>query len=325
MVILLVGSFFYLRYRVCFSHGKNSEEKVFSIEEGSSNAKIAKKMKESGLISGEIYFYIYVKMNKVSRRIFPGEYIISGNMTIPEIVHIITNPEEKFENVTFPEGFTFRQIADRLDASGLPGEEFLELAKNPVNLKKRYSYLQSDDVLNLEGYLFPDTYFFKKDISAENIAGRLLDTFDEKLDNNLREEIIRQGKTIKEIVTMASILEKEVQTLEDMKIASGIFWKRISVGQRLESDAPLSYILDDNNDSHSGKDLEINSPYNTYRYAGLPPGPICNPGKNAILAAVYPEESPYFFFLTGKIDGTKKVLYARNYEEHLANKRKVGL
>jgi len=124
---------------------------------------------------------------------------------------------------------------------------------------------------------------------------------------------------------MASIVEREVQSAEDMKIVSGIFWKRIEIGQRLQSDAPLSYILNDNNDQHSGKDLELDSPYNTYKYAGLPPGPISNPGISAMKAAIYPKDSAYNFFLTVSINGEKKVIFSKNFEEHVANRQKYGI
>ena len=141
----------------------------------------------------------------------------------------------------------------------------------------------------------------------------------------LNPSILKKNKSIGEIMIMASIVEKEVQTLEDMKIASGIFWKRISNGQRLESDAPLSYILQDTNDQHSGRDLELDSPYNTYRFIGLPPTPISNPGLNAISAAIYPTASKYNFFLTVTIDGKKKVIYSATFEEHVANRHKYGI
>ena len=322
-ILLVVAGFFYFRFQVYYFHNNYAGEKMFEIAKGESNEQIAGRLKSEGLISGKIYFYYYIHSHKLTGRIMPGEYQLSGSMAIPEIAGIITNVEEKFTKITFPEGWTAKQMAERLSANSLPGDEFMELVNNPENFKNRYSYLAN--IKNLEGYLFPDTYFFKKDISAENIVGRLLDTFDEKLNNQLKEDISGKNKSISDIVIMASIVEKEVQTSEDMKIASGIFYNRIKNGQRLESDATLSYVLDDNEDQHSGKDLELDSPYNTYRNSGLPPGPIANPGINALNAAVYPEQTDYNYFLTATVNGEKKVFYAKTYEEHLANKKKYGL
>jgi UPF0755 protein len=298
---------------------------MFEIKKGERNKEIAGRLAAEGLIANKIYFYYYIHSHKLISQIFPGEYQLSGTMSIAEIANIITNPEEKFVKVTFPEGWTIRQMAEKLKTGGLPGDEFLNLANNPGKFKKRYSYLSGENVKTLEGYLFPDTYFFKKDISAENIIGRMLDTFNLKLNDQMRKDISSQNKTIGDIIIMASIVEKEVQTAEDMKIVSGIFWNRIKNNQRLQSDAPLSYILNDKKDSHSGKDLELDSPYNTYRYAGLPPAPISNPGLNALNAAIYPTALDYDYFLTATVDGQKEVIYSKTFEEHLANKKKYGL
>jgi UPF0755 protein len=322
LTVILAG-LFYFRNKVYYSHGNYSGKKMFEIEKGEGNAQIASRLEEENLVSGNIYFYYYIRSHGVLNRIMPGEYELSGQMTIPEIVHIITNSEKKFIKITFPEGFTAEQMSERLNNNNLSGEKFLEIVKNPGDFKKRYGYFQN--AATLEGYLFPDTYFFKPDITAENIVGRMLDTFDEKLDSDLRQTISGQERSIKEIVTMASIIEKEVQTPEDMKIVSGIFWNRIKIGQRLQSDAPLSYILNDKEDSHNAKDLNFDSPYNTYRYAGLPPAPIGNPGLNAINASVYPTVSNYNYFLTATVDGAKKVIYSKTFEEHVANKNKYGL
>jgi UPF0755 protein len=325
IVAVVLAGFFYFRFQVYHSQGDFLENKIFKIEKGEGNEEIAKNLKEKGLISQKIYFFYYVKLKGVAGKIMPGEYQLSGKMTIPEIVRVITDSEEKFVKITFPEGFTAELMSKRLTANNLPGDEFLEIVKNPGDFKKRYSYLTDEKVKTLEGYLFPDTYFFKKDTLAKDIIGRMLDTFDQKLNEKMRTKILEDKKNITEIVIMASIVEREVQTAKDMKTVAGIFWKRIAIGQRLQSDAPLSYILNDKKDSHSGKELEFDSPYNTYKYAGLPPGPIGNPGENALEATIYPEDSAFYFFLTTKVDDKKKVIYSKTFEEHVANKRKYGL
>jgi UPF0755 protein len=325
LFLLIVGGFFYFRNQVYYSRGNYLGEKMFEIEIGEGNSKIADNLKAEGFISGKTYYYYYMKTRGLLSRIMPGSYQLSGGMTIPEIAQIITKVEPEFVKITFPEGWTADQMAERLTDKGLPGEKFLEIAKNPGDFKKRYSYLTPETVGTLEGYLFPDTYFFKPDASAESIIGRMLDTFDEKMDSELREKVDAQNKTINDIVIMASIVEREVQSPVDMKTVAGIFWNRIDSGQRLQSDATLSYFLNDKIDQHSGKDLEVDSPYNTYRYSGFPPGPICSPGLNAIIAAIYFDQTDYNYFLTADVNGTKKVIYSVTFEEHVANKNKYGL
>ncbi len=220
----------------------------------------------------------------------------------------------------------------------IEGDEFLEVAgeRRIYDLKKtqnfsrdfkgEFDFLDSKpDNLSLEGYLFPNTYRVFASSSAEEIVYRLLSNFDKKLTPELRAEIKRQGKTIHEIITMASIIEKEApifnQTnIRDAKLISGVFWNRLRIGMALQSDATLSYIFENKKPAHSGAELKVDSPYNSYLYKGLPPGPISNPGMIAIEAAIYPEKTDYFYFLT-PLDGSK-VYYAKTYQEHLNNKYK---
>jgi cell division protein YceG involved in septum cleavage len=179
---------------------------------------------------------------------------------------------------------------------------------------------------SLEGYLFPDTYRVYASSTVAEIIAKMLTNFDAKLTPQLRADIKSQGKSLYDILIMASIIEKEApvnyqtQDNHDAKIISGIFWRRLQAGQALQSDATLSYILQDNQTQHSGSTLSVDSPYNTYKYKGLPPGPICNPGLLSIMAAIYPTASAYNYFLTIPKQGT--VVYAQTYADHLQNKYK---
>lgn len=324
-LLIAIAGVFYFRNQVYYSHGKYASQKMFEITKGEGNAEIAARLQDAGFISGKYYFYYYVRSYKLINKIMPGEYQLSGEMTIPEIANIITTAQEQFAKVTFPEGFTAAQMAARLTANGLPGDEFWQIVKSPGDLKKRYSYLTPASVTTLEGYLFPDTYFFKKDVTAANIVGRLLDTFDKNLDTQMRADAAKDNRTINSIVTMASIVQKEVQAPSDMKTVSDIFWKRVDGGQRLQSDATLSFILNDKVDQHNAKELATDSPYNSYMYAGLPPTPIANPGVDALVAAVNPTPSDYNFFLTATVNGETRVVFSATFEEHVANKQKYGL
>ncbi len=251
---------------------------------------------------------------------------------------IIPKPEE---TITILEGWTDRQIGQYFESLGKwQSEELLEAvgfpqvdyrrAKDLPPLKDyatQFSFLKDKpEYYSLEGYLFPDTYRIYASSTVTDVVVKMLDNFDHKLTPQMRSDIKAQGKTIYQIITMASIIEKEAPLDyttgddQDAKIISGIFWHRLKIGQALQSDATLSYILGDTNTQHSGKDLDNPSLYNTYKYPGLPPGPICNPGKLAIEAAIYPTPTNYNYFLTPP--DKKIVIYARTYAEHLQNKYK---
>lgn len=245
------------------------------------------------------------------------------------------------ETIQILEGWTSRDISQYFERTGKwPSEEFLEVVGFPqVDYRRnkdlpRLKDLSADfpfladkpEYYGLEGYLFPDTYRIYASSTVTDVIYKMLGNFDNKLTPQMRADIKAQGKTIYDIVTMASIIEKEAaldyqkNDNYDARIISGIFWHRLKIGQALQSDATLSYVLNDNEPSHSGQDLDNTSPYNTYKYRGLPPGPICNPGRLAIEAAIHPLDTDYNYFLTPK--GKDTIVYAKSYEEHLKNKYK---
>lgn len=212
--------------------------------------------------------------------------------------------------VTFPEGTTVRDMADIL-SSAMPGfdeQAFLTEARP------------------YEGYLFPDTYEFPPDASADDVVMRMRLRFKEVW-GEIEEEAARfaPGTTLRahdslpRIVTMASLLEKETKLGEDREIVSGILWHRVDIGMALQVDAVFGYIKGIDTYHPSGNDLEIDSAYNTYMHKDLPPGPIGNPGKDALRAALMPKSSPYLYYLS---DGDGKVHYAKTFDEHKANKAK---
>ncbi len=248
----------------------------------------------------------------------------------------------KAENsIQIIEGWSSLDIGQYLENQGLyKSEKFLDVAgfprvnyrleKNkpqPYDFSTEFSFLSDKPkYYGLEGYLFPDTYRIYASSTVTEVIEKMLSNFDKKLTPQMRADIKAQGKTIYEVITLASIVEKEApidyQTSDDRdaRIIAGIFLNRLRIGQGLQSDATLSYIYGDNKPTHSGAELENDSLYNTYKYRGLPPGPICNPGIVAIKAAIYPIKTDYNYFLTPK--GKEAVVYARTYEEHLQNKYK---
>jgi UPF0755 protein len=249
-------------------------------------------------------------------------------LTIREIVKILATGEalSKERKITIVEGWNINDIDKYFKENNIISDNsFINMAKAAIGnwqLEIERPEFLSDAPLsaNLEGYLFPDTYRIFKDAAAEDIVKKMLINFNDKLTDEMRNEIARQGKTIYEVVTMASIIEKEVRTPEDIKIVSGIFWDRIKYGQSLESCATLAYILGVNKEQYSIEDTKIDSPYNTYRNPGLPPGPICNPGLNAINAAIYPQYTEYNYFLNRQDTG--ETIFSKTLDEHNRNKAK---
>jgi UPF0755 protein len=323
VIALVVGAVFYFRYQVYYGYSGYKGLGTIIIEKGEGSTEVAKKLKKEKFISGEIYFLYYLWSENLSGKIFPGEYKLSTGMTIHEIAAIITKEKKTDIKITFPEGWTSKQMAERITANGLDGEGFSKLTKNPEVFRDNYDFLQDQKIKNFDGYLFPDTYFFAKDVTAENIIKKMLDNFAQKLSADLRQEITKQGKDINSIITLASIIEGEVRTDEDRKIVSGIFWNRIKVGQALQSCATLAYVLGEKKKQYSFDDTRIQSPYNTYLNKGLPPGPISNPGLSAIKAAIYPTDSQYNYFLSDPETG--KTIFSKTIDEHNANKVKYGL
>lgn len=224
------------------------------------------------------------------------------------------------------EGYRNRDIADLLVKNNLATADEFAQAQKDYNTSK-FSFLAGKPKsTDLEGYLYPDTYRVYASSTATEIITKMLSNFDQKLTPKMRADITAQGKTINEILTMASIIEKEAPISysksenQDAKIISGIFWRRIKAGQALQSCATLAYVLGVDKEQYSQVDTKFDSPYNTYQNKGLPPGPIANPGILAIEAAIYPTPSNYNYFLTPK--DSKSIIYAATYEEHLRNKNK---
>lgn len=322
-IAVLIGGFFYFRYQVYFSHGDSVKNEVFTIKKGEGNKLIGENLAEQGLISGKYYFYFYMWSRKLSGKILPDDYELSGRMTIPEIAIMITNEQDKTKKITFPEGWSAKQMAERLTANNLPGDEFLEIVNNPGELKGNYAFLSDPKIKTLEGYLFPDTYFFDKDIDGEGIVRKMLGIFNTKITAQMLADAVKNQRSLNEIIIMSSIVENEVKTDEDRALVSGLYWGRLKIGQPLQSDITLAYILGEKKKQYSFSDTRTVSPYNTYLNKGLLPGPICNPGLSAIRAAIYPQNSQFNYYLSDPETG--KTIFAKTFAEHVANKAKYGL
>lgn len=303
LLAFIAGAVWYVNCQINVPLDAQGEEKVFVVEKGDGLKKVAANLKKENLIRSEFWFVGYVFYRGWAGQLKAGEFILSPSLTAPAIARELVGqalPQEI--EVTIPEGFNLAKIDARLAAAGL--------------IKEGEILAQS---LKLEGYLFPDTYRFNQDDGLDKIIKKMTDNFNRKVDKDLRAEITRQGKTLEEIVIMASIIEKEVSTAADRRIVAGIFWQRLKDNYPLQSCATIAYALGIDKWRYSNNDTEIDSPFNTYQNVGLPPAPICNPGLDALRAAVYPQKTDYYFFLSSS-DG--ETIFSKTLEEHNANKAK---
>ena len=312
-LFLIVCFLFYTGQGIYLAKNSSGQEEVFLIKKGESIREIAAKLESQNLIKNDFFFLFYSFLGGDSRKLQAGEYLVSSSQNIPEITRKFVKGEVIKEKITVVEGWNLRDIGWYFENNGIfQAEEILELVGFPgKDFSNEFNFLEDKPKnLGLEGYLFPDTYEIDKEEGVEEVIRKMLRNFDRKLTLDLREEIEKQGKTIFEIVTMASLLEKEVKTKEDKEIVSGILWKRLENNVPLQVDATITYILRYKTTNPEGvaprpygariskEDLQIDSPYNTYKYRGLPLGPICNPGLDSILAAMYPEDSGFWYYLS---------------------------
>ncbi|MBD3208769.1 MAG: endolytic transglycosylase MltG [Candidatus Nealsonbacteria bacterium] len=316
------------------------EEQLFVVKEGQGLFDIASALEEEGLIKDKYLFTLYVLWNGHQDKLQAGSYYLSSFLNVPQITWRIVRGDVAEEKITIVEGWNLNDIGKYFEEKGfICQDKFFLIVGFPGNpehgpafdFSSEYDFLkEKPQKLSLEGFLFPDTYYTKKpagELGPEEdtqedimeVIREMLDTFRQKLTQALRAEIENQGKSIFEIVTMASLLEKEVRTTEDKKIVAGILWKRMENDIPLQVDATITYLTGKKSTKVSIEETKIDSPYNTYKHKGLPVGPICNPGLESIEAAVYPKESEYWFYLSTP-EG--KTIFSETLEEHNIAKQK---
>lgn len=314
------------------THRSETGSTLFVVAQGSGAKEISAALKAADLIRSPKYFLYVVWRRGDQAKFKAGSFELSRSMTTHEVEAALTGgkPVSNERNVTILEGWTIDDIADYLEKQDVASKEALfaetgESAKSVAagslpDWAASYPSLASKPATaSLEGYLFPDTYRIYADGGADALVRRMLSNFEAKFTPELRAQAAAEGRTIHEIVTMASVIEREVRGEEDRAMVSDIFWKRVDAGRGLEADSTVNYITGHSKPSVSYQDTKIDNPWNTYKYRGLPPGPIGNPSLSAIEAALHPKANPYWYFLTDK-DGN--VHYARTLDEHNANKAK---
>ena len=320
IIFILVIFFIYFSF-ILFQGNNIKEKKIFNIESGQGVNEISNNLFKDGLINNKFILETYLWLIESEEKVKAGKYIFEPNISMFNLVKLILDtPRESQMSVTLLEGWDRILIGKELESNGFSSTIFLDLTKEKLNYVSQFSFLKDlPNKESLEGYIFPDTYYINIKTDENDFILKTLNNFDKKLDLSLREEIKKQNKSIFEIITLASIIEREVPNNEDKKMIADIFLKRLSIGMALQSDATINFITGKGMIQPTYDDLEVDSLYNTYKYPGLPPGPISNPGLDSIKAVIYPESNNYYFFLTSK-DG--KVIYSTTYDEHLQNKYK---
>lgn len=322
LVLLFIAVFFrqvYVPYK--FGFGQNS---VFHIEQGEGCGDIASRLRKEKIISSSFFFNLASMIFGVNNNLQAGTYNLSPSMTMVEILNKLSSGDILKEKITIIEGWAINDISRFLkEKDFFQPEEFAKFSEVPgKDFLAEFEFLKGNpENSSLEGYFFPDTYEFKRTEGVEKLIRKVLGNFEKKIDSEtgLKEKIKSQGRTLRNIITMASILEKEVKNYEDKRIVAGILWKRISSGWPLQVDSTLTYLTGKASSELTKDDLRMDSKYNTYKYLGLPIGPICNPGMESIKAAVYYKNSDYWFYLTTPDD---KTVFSRTLEEHAINKAK---
>ncbi|OGY92899.1 MAG: hypothetical protein A3B31_00860 [Candidatus Komeilibacteria bacterium RIFCSPLOWO2_01_FULL_53_11] len=291
----------------------------FRIEQGEGVKSVGRRLADAGLIRNRFLFETYLWYLKADTRVKAGTFALSTAADLPTQVDILlSGVDDRARRVTLIEGWTIDEYADRLDESGFEPEIFSALARDLSLWRDSYDVLASvPSGQSIEGYLFPDTYSVDAAKDAEQLIRKMLNNFSAKLTPVLRDQVAGSGRTLHEVITLASIIEREVAEPADRRLVTDIFLKRLRDGIGLQSDATVNYITKSGRARSTAADLEIDSPYNTYKYRGLPPGPIGNPGIDAITAALAPQPNDYYYFLT---DADGGVHYARTFDEHQRNR-----
>lgn len=305
------------------------ESVIITIQEGQSAQEVGDKLEDEGVISSGLLFRVLVALEGYEDKLVAGDYEFEKGTPTLEVVERIRHGQTAPLVVTIREGLRAEEIAELMeDKTVVSAEDFLEAIKSWYE----FSFLYTKPYwATLEGYLFPDTYFFNRNMTAEEVVQQILENFDQRLDSELRQEASVAGLSVHTVLTLASIVEREAQVAEERPIIADVFLKRLRRGMPLEADPTVQYALGNDpasvarygywKEELSQQDLEVDSPYNTYRNTGLPRGPICNPGLDSIEAVIRPAQTDYLYFVA-RADGSH--VFAETLEEHLRNIEQYG-
>ncbi|MHB9144431.1 MAG: endolytic transglycosylase MltG [Symbiobacteriia bacterium] len=293
---------------------------TFQVQPGNTSAQVAASLAAAGLVKNAAAFRFYLRYRALDGRLQAGEYQLSPALTAAEVAARLGSGRVTQLSFTVPEGMTVRQVADLLSSKGIVDKDrFLAAARDRSLVQDLLPATGAPLAEPLEGYLFPDTYSIPKGYSEKQIVAMMVGQFRRVMTPAWQQQAKNSGLTVHQAVALASIIEREAEVPQDRPLISSVFHNRLKIGMKLDSCATVNYALGKSQLILTYKDLDVNSPYNTYKYAGLPPGPIASPGAASLQAALYPDDSRYLYFVA-KGDGSHA--FARTLSEHLANARK---
>lgn len=310
LIILAIFCFFLLDF---FGIVGSKNEITIRVENGDNPTTVSQKLKDEKIINSTFLFKTFFKLGVYDNVIKPGEFTVSSNMAYKEIVERIKHINNETNSVTIPEGFTNDEIIDRLINNEIISDkkEFEEALKN-------YSFsfegIETNGNSNsLNGYLFPDTYEFYHDSIPKDVIKKMTENFVNHCSSEYAQRAKDLGMSFEDVVILASIIQREAKYEDDFYTVSSVFHNRLKIDMKLQSCATVQYILKERKAVLSVADTKIDSPYNTYKYAGLPPTAICSPGELAIKAALYPDNTDYLYFFTDKNGDTH---FSKTLNEH---------
>lgn len=295
--------------------GYSEAERFVDVPQGAGPSSIGRRLQEAGIIRDTLSFRLALLRSGAGRRLQAGEYHFDRPMTVGQVVAKLARGEVYLVPVTFREGLTIRQMSEIYAARGLgSAADFLAAARDA-----RLAAAFDPGAADLEGYLFPDTYAMSRRATAAQLVERMVAGFQKVLTPELRARAAARGLDVRGLVTLASIIEKETGKADERPLVAAVYTNRLRIGMGLQCDPTVIYALEKAG-RYTGnltrEDLHVDSPYNTYRYAGLPPGPIASPGRASLEAAVNPAEVPYLYFVS-RNDGTHA--FASTLDEHNHN------
>ncbi|MBN1948205.1 MAG: endolytic transglycosylase MltG [Candidatus Cloacimonetes bacterium] len=318
-VLILVVLIFIIQGVYLFFQPITLRNMVIEIKEGETASDIAEKLYEKGVITSKAWFHFYTTIAGYTNRLSYGKYLFHGSYSLTEAVQKIISGEVYLRKITIPEGLSIWRTCRRLSHFGFGDyNKFKQIANDSTFAKKVTGF----SIPNLEGFLYPETYYFPEDVTEEYIITTMVRRFflstsnldfapDEKLD-------------FYDTIILASIIEKEAKFDDEKPLIASVYLNRIEYGMKLQADPTVAYILEQLGRTRQKiyyRDLEIDSPFNTYKYSGLPPRPICSPGLSSLEAVLNPVESDYFFFFA---DGDKgRHIFSQTYSQHLSQQREL--
>ena len=300
----------------------NNEKHIVTIQKGMTTQGIAAMLVHEGMIRSARGFALYTRLHGQGALLQAGQFVLSPSMDVSEIIAVLHGKLSAQSIITIPEGLSVRDIDQLLASKGLSKQgEVIACAKTCAFEGIDFLPAASAQMQNrVEGYLFPETYFVvMSDFSPEHFLERLLQTFKKRVIEDLAGDLKNSKHSLHEIITMASLIEEEAKSDDERPMVAGILWKRFDAKVGLAVDAAIRYALEKKSGALTKDDLDVDSPYNTRRHRGLPPGPIANPGLKSILAALHPKDSPYWYYLH---DRQGMIHYAVTNDEHNENKNR---